>query len=119
MPSGSSETRIASKRAGCPHQRPTAERWPKGLAKTCGNCSTLVCDPLAPPFLRPIPALQTMRRIWVQNYWMEDEHLRWRETEDLPSATLFINSPYDPQARLGKKRSTLWTGNIRSSHRDV
>jgi transposase len=41
---------------------------------------------------------------------MEDEHLRWRETEDLPSATLFINSPYDPEARLGKKRSTLWTG---------
>ncbi len=21
-----------------------------------------------------------------------------------------INSPYDPEARLGKKRSTLWTG---------
>lgn len=28
----------------------------------------------------------------------------------LPAATQFINSPYDPEARLGKKRSTLWTG---------
>ncbi len=25
-------------------------------------------------------------------------------------ATLFINSPYDPEAHMGKKRSTLWTG---------
>jgi transposase len=27
-----------------------------------------------------------------------------------PPATLFISSPYDPEAHLGKKRSTLWTG---------
>jgi hypothetical protein len=28
-------------------------------------------------------------------------------------------SPYDPEARLGKKRSTMWTGDIRSSERDL
>jgi transposase len=71
---------------------------------------TTVFDPLAPTWLREIPALQVLRRIWVQNYWVEDGHVRWREAEDLPPATLFINSPYDPQARLGKKRSTLWSG---------
>ena len=54
--------------------------------------------------------MQVLRQIWVQNYWMEDGHLRWREAENIPPATLFINSPYDPEAHLGKKRSTLWTG---------
>ncbi len=71
---------------------------------------TAVFDPLAPIWLREIPAVQILRRIWVQNYRVEDEHARWREAEDIPPATLFINSPYDPEAHLGKKRSTLWTG---------
>src|SRR4051794_5562829 len=33
----------------------------------------------APPWLRTIPALQTLRRVWIQNYtWTADETLRWR-----------------------------------------
>src|SRR5256714_7201916 len=58
---------------------------------------TAVFDPLAPAWLREIPAIQILRRIWVQNYRCEDGHRRWREAEDLPPATLFINSPYDPE----------------------
>jgi hypothetical protein len=69
-----------------------------------------VFDPLTPSWFREIPAVQVLRQIWLQNYCWEDGRLRWREAEDLPPATLFINSPYDPEARLGKKRSLLWTG---------
>jgi transposase len=71
---------------------------------------TTVFDSLAPVWLREIPAIEVLRQIWVQNYYIEDEQLRWREAENLPPATLFINSPYDPEAHRGKKRSTLWTG---------
>jgi transposase len=71
---------------------------------------TAVFDPLAPGWLREIPVIQVLRRIWIQNDLSEDGQLRWREAEDIPPATQFINSPYDPEARLGKKRSTLWTG---------
>ena len=71
---------------------------------------TAVFDALAPVWLREIPALQVLRQIWVQNSFVEDEQLRWREGENLPPATLFINSPYDPEAHRGKKRTTLWTG---------
>lgn len=64
----------------------------------------------APTFLREIPAVQTLRRIWIQNdVWVEGQ-IRWRSKEDLPSAKEFINSPYDPEARYGKKRETRWTG---------
>jgi hypothetical protein len=41
-------------------------------------------DPLAPSWLREIPAVQVLRQIWVQNYWMEDGQLRWREAENIP-----------------------------------
>jgi len=71
---------------------------------------TAVCDPLSPAWLREMPAIEVLRQIWVQNYFVEDEQLRWREGENLPPATLFINSPYDPEAHRGKKRTTVWTG---------
>jgi hypothetical protein len=69
-----------------------------------------VFDSSAPTARRELPAIQVLGRIWVQNYFVEDERLRWREAENLPPATLFIHSPYDPEAHLSKKRTTLCTG---------
>lgn len=36
--------------------------------------------------------------------------MRWREEGAIPPATKLINSPSDPEARFGKKRTTMWTG---------
>ncbi len=64
----------------------------------------------APALLREIPAIEILRRIWVQNYvWIEGQ-LHWRSHDDLPPGKDFINSPYDQEARYGKKRETRWTG---------
>jgi transposase len=64
----------------------------------------------APAVVREIPAVQILRRIWLQNYvWVEGQ-IHWRSNEDLPPGKQFINSPYDPEARYGKKRETRWTG---------
>ncbi len=49
----------------------------------------------------------------MQNYSYEDDQLRWREQGNIPPATQFLNSPYDPDARFGQKRSTMWTGYVR------
>ena len=57
-----------------------------------------------------IPAVEILRRIWVQNYSWMDGQIHWRSNDDIPSATTFINSPYDQEARYGKKRETRWTG---------
>jgi len=64
----------------------------------------------APPLLREIPAVEILRRIWIQNYFWVDDQLHWRDSEDIPPAKQFINSPYDQEARYGKKRQTRWTG---------
>jgi len=64
----------------------------------------------APPFLREIPAVQILRRIWIQNdVWVEGQ-LHWRDNDNLPPGNQFINSPSDQEARYGKKRETRWTG---------
>ena len=66
--------------------------------------------PEAPTYLRPIPAVETLRRVWLQQYYGPTEPVRWRTEEDLPPASLRINSPHDLEARYGVKRQTFWVG---------
>jgi transposase len=62
-------------------------------------------------WLRKLPSVETMRRIWLQNYtWTQDGQLRWRQSKELPSATDYISSPYDIDVRYNRKRGTSWIG---------
>lgn len=54
-------------------------------------------------------ALQTLRQVWVQQYYGPHEG-RWRASEDLPPHAHRITSPYDVEARFATKRQTSWTG---------
>lgn len=65
--------------------------------------------PSAADWLREVPAVETLRRVWVQQFH-GGEPIRWRAAEDPPPAPLLISSPYDPDARYCKKRETVWTG---------
>jgi transposase len=70
-----------------------------------------VDEPGTSEWLRQVPAIETLRQVWEQNYELkEDERLRWRSSETIPPAREFISSPYDPDARYSKKRSTSWVG---------
>jgi transposase len=60
--------------------------------------------------LRHLPALETLRLIWLQQFVVEDGQLKWRTAKDLPPASLLIQSPYDIEARFSRKRKTEWTG---------
>ncbi len=62
----------------------------------------------APGWLREIPAVQTLRRVWVQNFYWEAGELRWRDASNVPAAGECIDSPYDPEAHYAQKRSTSW-----------
>ncbi len=92
-----------------------------------------------PAWLRAVPAVQTLRRVWAQQYHPRAEsHAgenerepaargkrgrsrgeahggeppagRWRDNADLPPTAQVENSPYDADARYGKKRQTTWIG---------
>src|SRR5581483_2495368 len=62
------------------------------------------------PWLREVPAVEVLRRVWVQPFWMQDEQIHWRSNDDIPPASKLISSPYAPEARMSLKRSTRWTG---------
>ncbi len=69
----------------------------------------------APIWLRVIPAVETLRRVWVQNYSRGGDGVRWRTDAGcpvggVPAAAQFISSPYDDAAHLAKKGSTCWVG---------
>ena len=66
----------------------------------------------APAWLREVPAVDILRRVWLQQYYAPaaDGTTCWRDGADLPPGALLINSPYDPEARYSTKRSVAWTG---------
>jgi transposase len=66
-----------------------------------------------------VPAVEVLRQMWVQQYYREEGpaaatgavlRLRWRREDEFPPAALAINSPYDAEARWGRKRSMGWMG---------
>jgi len=68
---------------------------------------SLVYEPSAPAFLKELSAVQLLRQSWVFQYYADDGHLRWRKAEDLPPAGMRYDSPYDPEAHYGNKRSIV------------
>lgn len=104
------------------YQRRSDEwRLPKGkeaqreLADQIGRDGATLLDAVsatsAPPWLSEVPAVETLRRIWIQNYLQTDAGVRFRTAEDgLPPSAQFISSPHDADAHLGKKGSLCWIG---------
>ncbi len=64
----------------------------------------------APLWLREVPAVDILRQVWLQQYYVEDTRLRWRTIDEVPPGALLIHSPYDIAARYSQKSSTQWTG---------
>ena len=97
------------------------DRLPKGesqrqaYARAVGLDGYALLDAIdaedAPAWLREVPAVKTLRRIWGQHYYRGSEGMRWRTAaEGLPPATQMISSPYDLDARYAKKYTTSWIG---------
>ena len=62
----------------------------------------------APAWLREVPAVAVLRRVWMQNYWWDGARLHWREADNIPPAAQFISSPYDADAHYARKHTTQW-----------
>jgi transposase len=66
--------------------------------------------PEGPHWLREIPAVQVLRRVWIQQFYAPSERVQWRAAEDLPPKALLLSTPYDAEARYSQRRSIEWTG---------
>ncbi len=63
-----------------------------------------------PRWIREIPMVQTLRQMWVQQYYATEGPVHWRDEEDLAPSALLLHSPYDVDARFSTKRDILWAG---------
>jgi transposase len=61
-------------------------------------------------WLRRIPAIETLRKVWLYNYQFVDNVVRLRDKDNVPPSSIQIDSPYDTDAHYGRKRSTTWVG---------
>jgi transposase len=93
---------------------PRRETQRTALAHTIGGDGVqllmAIYDAEAPSWLREIPAVQTLRQMWLEQFYRDEEGLRLRTSEELPPAGQRINSPHDAEARYAQKRDTVWQG---------
>jgi transposase len=96
------------------HERlPKGEEERKQYANQVGADGWILLDVLDAPdtadWMKTLPAVITLHTIWEQQFETREQGGQWRTVPALPAAQL-INSPYDLDARYGKKRTTMWVG---------
>jgi transposase len=57
-----------------------------------------------------VPALATLRRVWVQQFELAEGHPRFRWDDNVAPPAKMICSPYDLEASYGRTRTTWWAG---------
>ena len=96
------------------YRLPKAEKERLELAVTIGadgdQLLAAVDAAVEQPWLAQLPAIHVLREVWTAQYIKEDGQLRWRTVQEMPATAEQISSPYDPEARYGKKRDISWTG---------
>jgi transposase len=93
---------------------PKSDEARQALAATFGADGQLLLKAIESEpeqaWLEKIPAVETLRKVWAQQYAERDGRLVWRVVEDMPPPAEMISSPYDPEARYSTKRSVEWVG---------
>ena len=96
------------------YRLPDSQEKRQALAELMGRegwgLLSAALDLTTPEAIRTLPAVETLRQIWIQNYVWENERLRWRTNDEIPPAAQYISSPNDVESHYAKKRSTSWVG---------
>jgi transposase len=64
----------------------------------------------APETIQKDPTVEILRQVWVQQYYIQEDEIFWRQSDNVPPSELSIHSPYDVEARFSIKRQTEWLG---------
>jgi transposase len=93
-----------------PQKKSKQEALADQISRDGWHLLVLICGQEAPPWLREAPAVEVLRRVWVQQFWVQDRQIRWRPNDAIPPASKLTSSPSDHQARMSITRRTVWTG---------
>ena len=93
---------------------PTSKKERNELAVMIGTDGSYLLDAIWSDseleWLRHLESVEILRQVWIQQFYVDNGSLQLREASNCPPPALLINSPYDPDARMGSKRTREWTG---------
>jgi transposase len=96
------------------YRLPKAESQRKDLAEQIGADGLFLLQELeqreTPEMLQQLESVQVLRQVWQQYYQVQQGRAKWRAGPQAKQSEGVVRSPYDPQARTGKKRETAWLG---------
>ncbi len=96
------------------YRLPKAESQRRALAEQLGADGLHLLRALeqagTPAELQQLQSVQWLRQVWQQYYEVREGQARWRAGPQAVAAEGVIRSPYDPEARTGKKREIVWLG---------
>jgi transposase len=96
------------------YRLPKAENQRTALAQQIGmdgmHLLQALEKPDAPDTLNKEASVQLLRQVWQQYYDLSGGKIKWRAGPQADESEGVIRSPYDPEARTGKKRETTWLG---------
>jgi transposase len=95
-------------------------RFPKADADRQQLATTIGADgfallqaayaPEAPPEVRDAPAVEVLRRLWLQQSYGGSTPPRWRQEPDVPPAAQLIHAPSALDARSSLQHGSAWVG---------
>ncbi len=96
------------------YRLPKAESQRRALAEQIGVDGLQLLRALeqagTPAQVQQVKSVQLLRQVWQQYYEVVEGQARWRAGPQAREDEGVIRSPYDPEARTGKKREIVWLG---------
>ena len=96
------------------YRLPKAESQRRALAEQIGADGLHLLRALeqagTPAQVQQLESVQLLRQVWQQYYEVRGGQARWRAGPQADEDEGVIRSPYDPEARSGKKREIVWLG---------
>ena len=96
------------------YRLPKAESQRTALAQQIGadgvHLLHALQQPNVPTELREVGSRHLLQQVWQQYYDLSGGKAKWRAGPQASEDEGIIRSPYDPEARTGKKRETTWFG---------
>ena len=96
------------------YRLPKAESQRRALAEQIGADGLHLLRALeqtgTPTQVQQVKSVQLLRQVWQQYYEVVEGQARWRAGPQAREDEGVIRSPYDAEARTGKKREIVWLG---------
>jgi transposase len=84
-----------------PNEKSTHEDVADQIGRDVWSLLHGVCEEKTLPWLKEIPAVEVVRRVWLQLCWTQERHSRWRFTDNCSPASQRISSPSAQEDWMG------------------